>query len=61
MSELRLQYQSVNGTINFGLLIVTVDHFLKTSVGVMEILSLETPEIKLPILGFCFSHAVVTA
>ena len=56
-----MQYQSVNGTINFELLIVTVDHFLKTSVGVMEILSLEIPKIKLPILGFCFSHAIVTA
>lgn len=56
-----MQYQSINGTINFGLLIVTVDHFLKTSIRVMEILSLEIPKIKLPILGFCFSHAILTA
>lgn len=48
-------------SLTLGYSTVTVDHFLKTSVAVMEILSLEIPKIKLPILRFCFSHAILTA
>lgn len=60
LSELRVQYQSIKGTINFCLLIVRIDLFLKSSVGVMENSeSCDSKNKTPPFLGFCFSRAIL--